>query len=258
MFLPYFIPINVYFAFFTLVWRKLLFLVWRFYSIKGHLYNNKRRNVPYNHTIDSFAQKSVSFSQRFPTTVPPLSVFFCKRSFFRAKNLRRSYSSFTKASAFRTKRSFFRTKSRLSFCSSLPFETRRIYNHFLQTKFLSHKKIIETVWLSLHPSLPFFTVKEDFFAQNSLPISQPSPPLSYDPKHSKNRFFRAKKQQASQKEVFFCSKWRFFQAKISKESIFPHEKNCFLGWKNLLYPTKETALSHEKNCFSTYINKRKK
>lgn len=75
LFLPYFIPINVYFVFFALVWRKLLFLVWRFYSIKGHLYNNKRRNVPYNHTIDSFAQKSVSFSQRFPTTVPPLSVF---------------------------------------------------------------------------------------------------------------------------------------------------------------------------------------
>ena len=120
------------------------------------------------------------------------------------------------------------------------------------------QKIIEIVWLSLHPSLPFFTVKEDFFAQNFLPIPQPSPSLTYDPKHSKNRFFRAKKQQASQKEVFFCSKWRFFQAKIAKESISPHEKNCFLGWKNLLYPTKETALSHEKNCFSTYINKSKK
>lgn len=146
------------------------------------------------------------FPSVFLSQCPHSRFFFCKRSFFRAKNLRRSYSSFTKASAFRTKRSFFRTKSRLSFCSSLSFEIRRIYSHFLQTKFLSRKKIIEIAWSSLHPLLPFFTVKEDFFAQNSLPISQPSPPLSYDPKHSKNRFFRAKKQQASQKEVFFCSK----------------------------------------------------
>lgn len=140
LFLPYFIPINVYFVFFALVWRKLLFLVWRFYSIKGHLYNNKRRNVPYNHTIDSFAQKSVFFPSVFLPQCPHSRFFFCKRSFFRAKNLRRSYSSFTKASAFRTKRSFFRTKSRLSFCSSLPFETHRIYSHLLQTKFLSRKK----------------------------------------------------------------------------------------------------------------------
>ena len=146
------------------------------------------------------------FPSVFLPQCPHSRFFFCKRSFFRAKNFRRSYSSFTKASAFRTKRSFFRTKSRLSFCSSLPFETHRIYSHLLQTKFLSHKKIIEIAWRSLHPLLPFFTVKEDFFAQNFLPIPQPSPSLTYDPKHSKNRFFRAKKQQASQKEVFFCSK----------------------------------------------------
>lgn len=146
------------------------------------------------------------FPSVFLPQCPHSRFFFCKRSFFRAKNLRRSYSSFTKASAFRTKRSFFRTKSRLSFCSSLPFETHRIYSHLLQTKFLSHKKIIEIAWRSFHPLLPFFTVKEDFFAQNFLPIPQPSPSLTYDPKHSKNRFFRAKKQQASQKEVFFCSK----------------------------------------------------
>ena len=80
------------------------------------------------------------FPSVFLPQCPHSRFFFCKRSFFRAKNLRRSYSSFTKASAFRTKRSFFRTKSRLSFCSSLPFETHRIYSHLLQTKFLSRKK----------------------------------------------------------------------------------------------------------------------
>lgn len=86
MFLPYFIPINVYFVFFTLVWRKLLFLVWRFYSIKGHLYNNKRRNVPYNHTIDSFAQKSVSFSPAFSYhSAPTLGFSFVKEVFFAQK-----------------------------------------------------------------------------------------------------------------------------------------------------------------------------
>lgn len=154
LFHPHFIPINVYFVFFTLVWRKLLFLVWRFYSIKGHLYNNKRRNGPYNHTIDSFAQKSVSFSQRFPTTVPPLSVFLLQKKFFSRKKSPALLFIIYKGFCFSNKRSSFRTKSRFSFCSSLPFETHRIYSHLLQTKFLSRKKSLKSLGVLFIPFSP--------------------------------------------------------------------------------------------------------
>lgn len=83
---PLFYTYQRLFYFFTSVWRKLLFLVWRFYSIKGHLCNNKRRNVPYNHTIDSFAQKAVSFFQRFPYHgSSTLGFSFVKEVFFAQK-----------------------------------------------------------------------------------------------------------------------------------------------------------------------------
>ena len=117
------------------------------------------------------------------------------------------------------------------------------YNsHFLQTKFLSHKKIIEIDWRSLHPSLPFFTVKEDFFAQNFLPIPQPSPSLPYDPKHSKNRFFRAKKATSLTKRSFFLQQVKILSGKNSERIYFP-------AWKKLFSRVKESSLSDERNCF---------
>lgn len=149
------------------------------------------------------------FPSVFLPQCPHSRFFFCKRSFFRAKNLRRSYSSFTKASAFRTKRSFFCTKSRLSFGSSLSFEIRSIYSHFLQTKFLSHKKIIEIAWRSLHPLLPFSpSSPQKKISSRKIFCPFLSPPLLYRMilNIAKIDSFAQKKQQASQKEVFFCSK----------------------------------------------------
>lgn len=168
------------FCFFTFVWRKLLFLVWRFYSIKGHLYNNKRRIVPYNHTIDSFAQKSVSFSQRFPTTVPPtLGFSFVKEVFFAQKisvdpihHLQRLLLFEQKGASFVQnrgflfvllcllkhtgytvtfyKRSFFHAKNnwnRLAFSSSFsPLLHRK--RRFLRAKFSAHSSTLpfSNVW----------------------------------------------------------------------------------------------------------------
>lgn len=174
LFLPYFIPINVYFIFLLPCEENYCFWYGAFIPSKAiSTITNAAMFLTIIQQILSYKNQFL-FPSVFLPQCPHSRFFFCKRSFFRAKNLRRSYSSFTKASAFRTKRSFSRTKSRLSFCSSLPFEIRRIYSHFLQTKFLSHKKIIEIAWRSLHPLLHrkrrFLRAK--FFAHSSaLPFS---------------------------------------------------------------------------------------
>ena len=140
LFLPYFIPINVYFVFLLSCEENYCFWYGAFTPSKAiSAITNAVMSLTIIQQILSHKNQFL-FPSVFLPRCPNSRFFFCKRSFFRAKNLRRFYSSFTKASAFRTKRSFFRTKSRFSFCSSLPFETHRIYSHLLQTKFLSRKK----------------------------------------------------------------------------------------------------------------------